>query len=104
MTYSKPEYHRLYNTAHWKRLRALQLREHPLCEYCTQLGLTVLATVADHVKPHGGDTALFYDAQNLQSLCKACHDKAKQIEEAHGVKIGSDVSGLPMDKSHHWHD
>jgi 5-methylcytosine-specific restriction endonuclease McrA len=37
--------------------------------------------IADHVKPHRGDRSLFFDENNLQCLCKACHDKAKQAEE-----------------------
>jgi 5-methylcytosine-specific restriction protein A len=95
-------YSHLYNTAHWKRLRRLQLIDHPLCCYCARLGVITAATVADHIKPHKGDLALFYDSDNLQSLCAPCHDKIKQIEEAQGVLIGSDLSGAPMDLSHHW--
>jgi 5-methylcytosine-specific restriction protein A len=96
------DYSRLYNTAHWKRLRRLQLITHPLCTYCERQGVITAATVADHIDPHKGDLALFYDADNLQSLCDSCHSRIKQIEERHGVQIGSDLSGAPLDLSHHW--
>lgn len=95
-------YRHLYDSALWKRMRRLQLIEHPLCAYCARLGAVTAATVADHIKPHRGDIALFYDSDNLQSLCKPCHDRIKQIEEAHGVQIGSDLSGVPLDSSHPW--
>lgn len=41
-----------------------------------------LTWVADHVTPHRGQEAMFWDAGNLQSLCKPCHDRIKQREEA----------------------
>ena len=33
------------------------------------------ATVVDHIIPHRGDDALFWDQSNWQALCKKCHDK-----------------------------
>ena len=38
--------------------------------------------VADHITPHRGDEALFWDMCNGQCLCKRCHDRDKQREEA----------------------
>ena len=29
----------------------------------------------DHIVPHRGDHRLFWDEQNWQPLCKACHDR-----------------------------
>ena len=37
--------------------------------------------VADHIRPHRGDEALFWDPANLQCLRKWCHDRAKQAAE-----------------------
>ncbi|WP_262568948.1 HNH endonuclease [Agrobacterium tumefaciens] len=37
--------------------------------------------ICDHITPHKGDRDLFFDAQNLQTLCKPCHDTVKQREE-----------------------
>lgn len=66
----------------WSKARATYLAKHPLCTYCAQEGRTVEATVLDHIAPHQGDMALFWDAMNWQGLCKRCHDSVKAREEA----------------------
>jgi 5-methylcytosine-specific restriction enzyme A len=88
------EYRRLYKTARWSRIRAAQLRAKPLCEWCEARGLLVKATVAHHTKAHGGREALFFDAGNLTSLCKPCHDGPAQAIEAGRAVVG--VDGWPM--------
>lgn len=40
--------------------------------------------VADHRIAHRGDETLFWAPENLQCLCKRCHDGAKQREERGG--------------------
>ena len=50
------------------------LRNHPLCRDHEQRGLVAAATVVDHIRPHQGDKALFWDSDNWQPLCKRCHD------------------------------
>jgi len=84
----------LYGTARWKALRANQLRASPLCVSCQQLGIVTPATVADHVEPHGGDEHKFWNGK-LQSLCKPCHDGAKQALEKTGRERGCDADGYP---------
>jgi 5-methylcytosine-specific restriction endonuclease McrA len=96
-------WHHLYNTREWKQLRLAQLRAEPLCRYCLALGKTTSANVADHKQPHKGNRALFFNPFNLQSLCKTCHDSAKQTLERSGVLPGCDVSGVPLDPLHHWY-
>jgi 5-methylcytosine-specific restriction endonuclease McrA len=44
--------------------------------------------VADHIIPHRGDEALFWDRTNLQCLCKTCHDGHKQRAERAGQREG----------------
>lgn len=63
-------------TREWEALRAEFLRLHPSCAFCG-----ASATVVDHVKPHRGDKALFWNWNNLQALCKPCHDSDKQRQE-----------------------
>lgn len=99
---AKTSYKYLYNTKRWYRLRWHQLNDHPLCAMCQAVGRVTEATVADHITPHRGDEALFYDEENLQSLCKSCHDGAKQQLEKSGTLRGCDVNGLPLDANHHW--
>jgi len=59
----------------WKKARLTYLRHNPLCVECLKSGSTVPATVVDHIVPHKGDQALFWDTDNWQSLCKYHHDK-----------------------------
>lgn len=87
----------LYNTGRWRKLRLIHLGASPLCRMCADEGRITAATVCDHIKPHKGDVALFYDQANLSSLCKHCHDRHKKREEMSGRKtpvIGLD--GWPI--------
>jgi hypothetical protein len=90
----------LYNSAHWRRRRALQLREHPLCRFCLEgRGLVVPAEVADHVEPHHGDPNRFF-CGDLQSLCRPCHDIRKRFIESNGYDPIVGLDGWPIDRLH----
>lgn len=65
----------------WQRLRLRFLKRNPLCTRCQALGLVVEATVVDHIVPHEGDSARFWDESNWQALCKPCHDSWKKQQE-----------------------
>ena len=59
----------------WQKQRAATLRAEPLCRMCLSAGMTVPATVVDHIVPLGdGGTN---EQSNLQPLCKRCHDAVK---------------------------
>ena len=64
----------------WQKARESYLKRHPLCVECVKQGRIVPATAVDHVIPHKGNQALFWDVNNWQSLCKRCHD-AKTAKE-----------------------
>lgn len=73
-----------YNTARWKALRwSVLVRDNFTCQmpHCGRIEQDTSLLVADHKVPHRGDAALFWDDQNLQCLCKACHDSTKQSLE-----------------------
>lgn len=73
-----------YKTARWQRLRWLVLvRDLFTCQMagCGRIDPDTSKLVADHKAPHRGDERLFWDAGNLQCLCKPCHDRLKQSEE-----------------------
>lgn len=59
----------------WQALRLSFLADHPLCVECRGRGLVVAATEVDHVTPHKGDPALFWNSGNLQGLCHTCHSR-----------------------------
>lgn len=84
----------------WLRYRRAFLAEHPLCAYCLKQGLLRPATVVDHVTPHKGDKALFWDETNHQALCKRCHDSVKAAEESRGYDTAVGIDGWPIDPRH----
>ena len=59
----------------WQKASKEYLRVHPLCVKCLEENIITPATVVDHIVPHRGDKKLFWDQDNWQPLCKACHDK-----------------------------
>jgi 5-methylcytosine-specific restriction enzyme A len=83
-------------------MRARQLSKHPLCDMCRQQGRITPATVADHIVPHHGDPRLFYDPNNLQSLCASCHNARKKLQEIHGYSPACGIDGQPLDANHPW--
>ncbi|MBX7275475.1 HNH endonuclease [Pseudomonas sp. ERGC3:05] len=66
----------------WQKAREGWLNANPLCVYCERLGRVTAGSVVDHIEPHRGDMAVFWDRDNWQTLCKPCHDSVKQAEEA----------------------
>ncbi|WP_082724940.1 HNH endonuclease [Paracoccus aminovorans] len=63
-------------TREWEKARAEFLRLHPYCAMCG-----ADATLVDHIKPHRGDKALFWNWNNWQALCTGCHSSTKQRAE-----------------------
>ena len=58
-----------YNTSQWRKLRMIILNDEPICRECKRKA----ASVIDHIKPIrlGGE---FWEMENLQPLCTACHN------------------------------
>lgn len=86
----------------WRKYRESFLRKNPLCRMHAKLGQLVAATVVDHIEPHRGDSAKFWDKANHQPLCENCHNSHKQRLERGGRVVGCDLSGVPVDPNHHW--
>lgn len=57
----------------WKLARKEYLEKSPLCLECKKVGRVEVATDVDHIIPHRGDMRLFWDRNNWQGLCHACH-------------------------------
>ncbi len=91
-----------YKTARWREVRAYVLARdgftcvkcgwqdtnmHTLHNILAPLGtwnnklISAPNLVADHIKQHKGDAALFWYQDGIQCLCKRCHDSTKQREE-----------------------
>lgn len=64
------QWHVLYESAEWRKVRAAFLKKYPSCFICGSP-----AVIADHIIPHRGDLTLFYDTDNLQPMCQSCHSR-----------------------------
>jgi len=85
----------LYATAEWRALRAEVCRA---ANYiCASSRCPNKATIADHLKPHRGAAALFFDRANLQALCKRCHDrKTARLDGGFGNPLRTPITELPQ--------
>ncbi|MFZ4605167.1 MAG: HNH endonuclease [Caulobacter sp.] len=76
-----------YSLARWKRLRLTTFRRDDFtCQMpaCRRLEGNTALLVADHIERHQGDPDLFWNPDNIQTLCKSCHDGTKQAAERRG--------------------
>lgn len=65
----------------WHTCRDSYVDLHPLCEDCTDKGLTVVVDEVDHIIPFEGlDDRLRLDEDNLRSRCKACHTRKTRLD------------------------
>ena len=82
---------RWYKTARWQKLRMSVLVRDLFT--CQRTGVLLTgkhpapnSPVVDHIKPHRGNEALFWDEKNLMAVSKAYHDKVKQAEEQSEIR------------------
>lgn len=97
--------HPLYKTAEWQAIRMqVFVRDRYTCQRCgvilTSGRTNPRSAVADHIRPHKGDARLFYDPENIQALCKKCHDTAKRSDERRGYSLETGADGWPTDPKH----
>lgn len=73
-----------YRTKRWQDLRiAVFARDLFICQW-QGCGASVTGkgeAVCDHKLPHRGNASLFWDIDNLQTLCTHCHSTHKQRVE-----------------------
>lgn len=76
-----------YKTKRWRQLRLAVLKRDGF--RCVQTGVMLVgrypagnSPVVDHIVPHRGDEALFWDEANLQSVSADYHNGEKQRIEA----------------------
>lgn len=60
---------KLYATNEWKQLRFQKLNLNPWCEKCNSTSDLHI----DHIFEHEENELLFYDLNNLMTLCRTCH-------------------------------
>lgn len=65
-----------YNTTRWKTLRKKHLEKQCFCVHCgSEIDLTV-----DHIQNADGNEELFFNPDNLQTLCAICHRQKTAAE------------------------
>lgn len=79
----------LYDWA-WRQYSARRLQQYPYCVRCYAPPRKKItrAVVTDHIQPHKGDSLLFRDPSNHQSLCEVCHNKKTRKEDGGGGQAG----------------
>jgi len=90
---------RWYQLERWRKRRRAHLLREPLCVYCLKKGRVEPATIADHIRHHGGDWNEFMLGA-LQSLCAPCHSSTKHLEEIRGYDKTIGLDGWPTDPRH----
>lgn len=73
-----------YKTKRWRELRwEVLVRDRFTCQYkgCGKLEVDSSKLIAHHKIPHKGNSKLFFDKENLQTVCKDCHDGPISSEE-----------------------
>ena len=71
----------VYSSKRWRTLRASILSANPQCVICAKRGKLTPATVVDHIKPHKNNERLLWDRNNLQAVCKRCHDRKTATQD-----------------------
>ncbi len=76
------------NTAKYRRARRKHLAKHPLCAACHDRGIIRAATEIDHIVPVSRNPHGFWDFENnIQSLCRQCHEKKTAGENRKPVDV-----------------
>jgi len=71
---------KLRNSHLWRSASMSHLARNPLCVFCEQHGRLTPAQCVDHIIPWRGDTQLFLEHGNWQSLCNTCHGRKGMAE------------------------
>ncbi len=82
---------KLYHTQGWAKVRRLALeRDHNLCQVCQRKGLFTIADTVHHKTHARDDETKFYELDNLESICRECHNKEHPEKGGGKIKIERD--------------
>lgn len=69
----------VYDLQRWRKMRKAFIDTHPLCVNFDQCHN--VSVICDHIQPHRGDDALMWCWDNLQAMCKPCHDRKTMTDD-----------------------
>lgn len=76
--YARPrdDIDKLYKTNRWKKVRQVIIsRDYGLCQECKRRGIMNRGNIIHHKIEARDDISMFYDKDNLECICAACHNK-----------------------------
>lgn len=83
----------------WREASKAHLKANRLCVLCEKVGKITAAKCTDHIIPHKGDRALFWDPLNWQALCYRCHSRKTVLEDGgFGNPIASNLDRIFLNK------
>lgn len=71
----------------WKKLRKQIIeRDNHLCRWCLYNNRLVMTGLeVHHITPIAEDESLCYDANNLITLCRSCHEQVEDDKDSRGL-------------------
>lgn len=80
-----------YASSLWRSIRSIKLGDNPLCEVCLSNNTITPADSVHHIiSPFARDSddevaELFYDPNNLMSICSVCHGHIHSNQDVNSV-------------------
>lgn len=73
---SRDDIDKLYKTKRWRSLRLIVIsRDFGLCQECKRRGIIRKGNIVHHIVEAREDLTKFWDVDNLELSCEACHNK-----------------------------
>lgn len=79
------EYRLFYQSKAWRDLRSYKLDKNPLCEKCLLQGKSTIATDVHHIDDVFNHWNERLKIDNLEALCKPCHEKIHKLGYYNGL-------------------
>lgn len=73
------DYRLFYHSKEWRQLRQVKLARNPLCENCLLKHQNTLSTDVHHIDDVFNHWSERLNYDNLQALCKPCHEKIHKL-------------------------
>lgn len=79
-TVDNKQYTEFYHSKAWRTLSHKILSNEPVCAWCLKRGIIRPAQIADHIVELKDDWSKRLDPNNIEPLCRACHN-TKTVQE-----------------------